>query len=252
LSNNTVISLKGVSKQYRQINPQQMGIKNFILTLPRRLMGKMPKKNLFSALETVSFDVKNGECFGIVGPNGSGKSTMLGLIAGVLKPSSGNIRTDGRISPLLELGAGFHPELSGRENIILNGILLGMTKVEIHKKYQDIVDFSELEDFIEQPLRTYSSGMVARLGFSVAIYVDPEILLIDEILSVGDIAFGKKCMDRMHDFLNKKTTILFISHNINAVETICTRVLWLDHGQIRMLGEAKYVCKEYKKVMLHQ
>ena len=190
------------------------------------------RKRALIAINDITFSVKKGEAFGLTGPNGSGKSTILGLIAGVLKPDRGKIKTNGRIAPLLELGAGFHPELTGRENIMLNSIILGMTKKEAEMKMDKIIEFSELGDFIDQPIRTYSSGMLARLGFSVAVHIDPEILLVDEILAVGDEKFQKKCIDKMMSFKKNGVTIVFVSHSTEQVNKICDRVARLEKGKL--------------------
>ncbi len=207
-----------------------VGVKEFLFHLPTHLKEKRKKR--FLALNDISFEIKKGESFGITGPNGAGKSTMLGLIAGVLKPDRGKIVTRGRIAPLLELGAGFHPELTGVENIILNAIILGMTKKEVEQKIEAIIAFSELHDFINQPIRTYSSGMLARLGFSVAVHIEPEILLIDEILAVGDANFQKKCIDKMLEFKENGVTIILVSHSISQVKEVCGRIASIEKGKI--------------------
>lgn len=231
-----------VSKSYPRYH-HIIGIKNFLFHLPSALNSL--KNVRYEVLRDVSFEVYRGESFGIIGKNGAGKSTTLGLIAGVLKPDSGSIIVNGRISPLLELGGGFHPDLTGRENIMLNGVLLGMTKAEVLKKIDEIIEFSGLEDFIEQPLRTYSSGMQARLGFSVVASLDPEILLIDEVLSVGDIDFQKKCLDRMLGFKKEGVTIIFVSHSINDVKMLCDRVMWIEDKGIRLIDDSLRVTEEY-------
>lgn len=231
-----------VSKSYPRYH-HIIGIKNFLFHLPSALNSL--KNVRYEVLRDVSFEVYRGESFGIIGKNGAGKSTTLGLIAGVLKPDSGSIIVNGRISPLLELGGGFHPDLTGRENIMLNGVLLGMTKAEVLKKIDEIIEFSGLEDFIEQPLRTYSSGMQARLGFSVVASLDPEILLIDEVLSVGDIDFQKKCLDRMLGFKKEGVTIIFVSHSINDVKMLCDRVMWIEDKGIRLIDDSFRVTEEY-------
>lgn len=207
-----------------------VGIKEFLFHLPTHL--KESRKRKLLAVNSISFEIYKGESFGIIGPNGAGKSTMLGLIAGVMKPDKGKIITQGRIAPLLELGAGFHPELTGRENIILNAIILGMTKKEAENKIDAIIDFSELHDFIDQPIRTYSSGMLARLGFSVAVHIEPEILLIDEILAVGDANFQKKCINKMLEFKGRGVTIILVSHSISQVKEVCDRIASIDKGKI--------------------
>lgn len=200
---------------------------------------------LVTALDNVSFEVEKGITFGVIGENGSGKSTLLKVITGIAKPTSGTVRVKGKVSALIELGAGFHPEISGRENIFINGIMLGLSKKEITEKFNDIVRFAELEAFIDAPVKTYSSGMHMRLGFSVAINVNPDILLIDEVLAVGDASFVPKCLDRIDDFRRRKKTILFVSHDLSTVEKICDRVIWLKYGKIQTMGEPKRVVDAY-------
>jgi ABC-2 type transport system ATP-binding protein/lipopolysaccharide transport system ATP-binding protein len=200
---------------------------------------------LVTALDGVSFKVRKGETFGIIGENGSGKSTLLKIIAGITKPTSGTVKTDGKISALIELGAGFHPEISGRENIFINGIMLGLSRKEIQEKFDEIVRFAELEAFIDAPVKTYSSGMYMRLGFSIAINVNPDILLVDEVLAVGDAAFVPKCLDRIDDFRRRKKTILFVSHDLATVKKICDRVAWLKAGKIMTIGDPSRVVDAY-------
>ncbi|MGD9346338.1 MAG: ABC transporter ATP-binding protein [Candidatus Aminicenantes bacterium] len=200
---------------------------------------------LVTALDNVNFKVAKGTTFGVIGENGSGKSTLLKVITGIAKPTSGTVSVDGKVSALIELGAGFHPEISGRENIFINGIMLGLSKKEITEKFDDIVRFAELEEFIDAPVKTYSSGMHMRLGFSVAINVNPDILLIDEVLAVGDASFVPKCLDRIDDFRRRKKTILFVSHDLSTVEKICDRVIWLKNGKIQTMGEPKRVVDAY-------
>jgi len=212
-----------------------IGIKEFLFHFPSYI--KDGRKRRFLALDNVSFKVEKGESFGIIGPNGAGKSTTLGLIAGVLKPNTGQVVTNGRIAPLLELGAGFHPELTGRENIMLNAIILGMTKKEAESKIDKIIEFSELFNFIDQPIRTYSSGMLARLGFSVAVHIEPEILLIDEILAVGDVNFQKKCISKMLEFKENGVTIILVSHSIGQVREVCSRIATIEKGKIVKIEE---------------
>ncbi len=200
---------------------------------------------LVTALDDVTLTVEKGQTFGVIGENGSGKSTLLKLIAGIAKPSKGEVRTQGKISALIELGAGFHPEITGRENIFINGIMLGLTKKEIISKFDEIVEFAELENFIDAPVKTYSSGMYMRLGFAIAINVNPDILLIDEVLAVGDAAFVPRCLDRIDDFRRRKKTILFVSHDLSTVGKICDRVAWLKNGRVQMIGESKRVVDAY-------
>jgi ABC-type polysaccharide/polyol phosphate transport system ATPase subunit len=200
---------------------------------------------LVTAIDNVTLSVGKGQTFGVIGENGSGKSTLLKLVAGIAKPTHGEVRTQGKISALIELGAGFHPEITGRENIFINGIMLGLTKKEITAKFDEIVEFAELEDFIDAPVKTYSSGMYMRLGFAIAINVNPDILLVDEVLAVGDAAFVPRCLDRIDDFRRRKKTILFVSHDLSTVGKICDRVAWLKNGRLQMVGESKRIVDAY-------
>lgn len=237
------IQLDEVSVRYRAPNERTSTFKEYII---RRLQGKI-KHLYFWALRDVSFSVRQGEVFGLIGQNGAGKSTMLKVIARVLRPSQGRVRVRGRVAPLLELGAGFHPELSGRENIILNGAMFGFTRTDMEKKVDRIIDFSEMESFIDAPMRTYSSGMWARLGFAVATDVDPDILILDEILAVGDEAFQRKCFERIEIFRKAGTTILLVSHNTGMVENMCQRAAWLDHGKAKCVGDVNEVVYAYRE-----
>jgi len=205
--------------------------------------------NTLWALKDVSFAVEEGEAVGIIGANGSGKTTMLRLLAGVSSQTSGEINVDGRLAPLIQVGAGFHPELTGRENVYLNGTILGLSKKEIDNKYDEIVQFAELEKFMDTPVKKYSSGMFVRLGFSVAIHVEAEILLIDEILSVGDISFQRKCLERMSNIRRSKKSIVFVSHNLSAVRGLCARTIWLDHGVVQSDGKTEEVISKYAQFM---
>ena len=200
----------------------------------------------FRALNHVSFKVSQGEVVGLVGTNGSGKSTMLKCIAGVLEPSEGSITVRGNIAPLIELGAGFDPELTARENIYLNGALLGYTKEFIDSHLQDIIDFAELQDFMDMPLKNYSSGMVARIGFAIATITKPDILIADEVLSVGDFLFQQKCEKRMQELMAGGTTVILVSHSIEQIERMCSKVAWLSHGHLKMNGDTATVCAAYK------
>ncbi len=241
--NKAIIQCTDVRKDFPIYHHFTGGIKSFLFHFPTAI--KEMRKSRFTALKNISFEVSAGETVGIIGKNGAGKSTILGLLAGVLKPSSGQVTVAGRIAPLLELGAGFHPELSGRENILLNGILLGMLKREVEEKIDSIIEFSELEKFIDQPIRTYSSGMLARLGFSVAVHCEPDILLLDEVLSVGDQDFQKKCIEKMLGFKRSGKTIIFVSHSAQQVEEICDRVIWIQNGMIYKSGPTKKILNEY-------
>jgi len=237
MKKDTVVEFNKVSKKF--CKGQKLLLKEALLDFLR------PLKEDFWALKNVSFKIKKGESIGIIGVNGSGKSTILKLIAGVLTPSSGNVFVNGRISPLIELGAGFHPEFTGRENIYLNGTILGLSKKEVDKKFDDIVRFSELSDFIDTPVKHYSSGMYMRLGFSVAVNVDPDVFLIDEILAVGDAAFQKKCLDKMKEFQKQGVTIVIVSHSSQLVKDFCNRVILIEKGEIASIGLADKVILKY-------
>jgi lipopolysaccharide transport system ATP-binding protein len=203
----------------------------------------------FWALRDVSFEIVAGETFGIIGPNGAGKSTVLKLMARILEPTSGEVTVRGRISPLLELGAGFHPELTGRENVYLNAALFGVSQAEAQDRYDEIVEFSELQDFIDAPLKHYSSGMYMRLGFAVAANIIPDILLVDEVLAVGDEAFQRKCLRKIEDFRREGRTIVFVSHDLDTVRRICHRALWLDQGLVQAVGSTDGVIDSYLQSM---
>lgn len=213
--------------------------------LAAALVSRKPFTNDFCALRDVSFTINRGEVVGIIGRNGSGKSTTLKLIAGVTAPSSGEVYVGGRVSPLIELGAGFHPDLTGRENVHLNASLLGMSSREINEQYEAIVRFAELEEFIDTPVKRYSSGMYVRLGFAVAVHSNPEVLLVDEVLSVGDSFFQEKSLAKMHEFRDRGTTIVVVSHNPPLIESFCDRVIWLEHGQVVEDGPAVSVLEHY-------
>ena len=205
----------------------------------------------FYALRDVTFFLDRGETLGIIGRNGSGKSTILKLIAGVMAPSEGEVRVAGRVSPLIELGAGFHSDLTGRENVYLNASILGMTSREIKGQFDNIVDFAELWEFIDTPVKRYSSGMYARLGFAVAVHSDPEVLLVDEALSVGDAFFGEKCVEKMHEFQRRGTTIVIVSHDLSLISSFCERVLWMEHGSVVAEGSASEVVRQYTETVTH-
>ncbi|HXS97218.1 MAG TPA: ABC transporter ATP-binding protein [Candidatus Limnocylindrales bacterium] len=234
---------RGVSKSYAIYNKPGDRLKELLS------LGRVKRHRDFWALRDVSFDVKRGETFCIVGENGSGKSTMLQMIAGILQPTAGELSVNGRVSALLELGAGFNPEFSGRDNVYLNGSILGLSSKQIDARYRDIESFAEIGEFINQPVKTYSSGMVVRLAFAVAINVDPEILLVDEALAVGDIYFRQRCMRKVHELRSRGITILFVSHAVSDVKAIGDRVLWLDHGRVIELGEPDKVIAKYLAAM---
>lgn len=240
-----MIKVNNVSMKFNLGIEKNFSLKQFFIDLLKR---KKKKKNEFWALNDVSFEVKKGEVVGFIGTNGAGKSTLLKLIAGVMKPTKGNIEIYGNICPMIELGAGFDMDLTARENIYLNGAVLGYTKSFIDEKFDEIVDFSELRDFLDVPVRNFSSGMVARLAFSIATIVDPEILIVDEILSVGDIAFQAKSEAKMLEMIGGGTTVLFVSHSIDQIKKMCNRVVWLDHGKIVKIG-GKEICDEYINFM---
>jgi len=238
-----------VAKRYRRLAPGQRLRTLKSAFVGRSLASGARSEELIPALDNVSFEVGRGEAFGIVGGNGSGKSTLLKLIAGILRPDAGRLETAGRVAALIELGAGFHPEISGRENIFINGSVLGLSRREIERRYERIVEFAGLEDFIEEPVKNYSSGMYVRLGFAVAIHTDPEILLVDEVLAVGDEAFAHKCLRRIEELLAAGRTVVFVSHALALVEDLCSRVLWLDRGTVRGLGEPRRVVDSYRQAV---
>jgi len=239
------IEVRDVHKLYRRYGRR----KNFGTLKSALLSGNvfagLKPDEAFEALRGVSFDVAAGQTFGIIGRNGSGKSTMLKLIAGIGKPTSGRVGVNGRVSALIELGAGFHPEISGRENVFINGMMLGLSKGEIASRFDDIVRFAELEDFIDAPVKTYSSGMYMRLGFAVAINVNPDVLLVDEVLAVGDETFTHKCLDKFAEFRRRGKTVLLVTHSLNMVTRFCDEALWLDAGVVRAQGDPKRVIDTY-------
>lgn len=239
MDNDISIKAEHISKRFKIYHDKPM-------TLKDRLIHNI-KKNYtnFEVLDDISITIKKGEQVGLIGQNGSGKSTLLKLFTKILYPQSGNIQTYGKVSSLLELGAGFHPDFSGRENIYTNATIFGLSKAEIDGIINSVIEFSELENFIDNPVRTYSSGMYMRLAFSVAIHVNPDILLIDEILAVGDASFQKKCFDKIMDFKNKGVTIVIVSHDLSTIEKICDRIIWLDDGKIQMDGNPKEVIEAY-------
>ncbi len=237
----SVISIKDVSMKFNLGEEKVDNIKEYIIKfLKRELFYKE-----FLALEHIDLEIKKGEVLGIVGYNGSGKSTLLKIIAGVMKPSTGEVRVNGSMAPLIELGAGFDPDLSGRENIFLNGAVLGYRREFMESKLEDIIAFSELGNFINVPIKNYSSGMKARLGFSIATVLEPEILIVDEVLSVGDYKFQEKCQNKIKEMMRLGITILFVSHSIKQVAEICDRVVWLHKGKVRQIGEASEVCESF-------
>ena len=237
-----MIKAENVSICYQMAYDRINSLKEYFVQL---LKGKIRYQE-FWALKNVSFDVKRGEVLGIIGHNGAGKSTLLKVISGILRPTEGMVKLEAPVVPMLELGSGFDFDLTGRENIFLNGAILGYSEKFLHEKYNEIVAFSGLGQFIEVPLRNYSSGMVVRLAFSIATVVNPEILIVDEILAVGDADFQEKIKKRMLELMSGGTTVLFVSHSLEQIREMCDRVLWLEQGQVRMLGETKEVCDAYQ------
>ena len=237
----TIIQVDDVTMRFRMNNDRILSLKEFVTT---GLRGKL-EYNDFTALNHVSFNVKKGETLGLIGRNGAGKSTMLKLISGILKPTEGSVSIYGSIVPMLELGSGFDMDLTGRENIFLNGAILGYSEGFLKSKYDEMVAFSNLGQFIEMPIRNYSSGMLARLAFSIASMVEPEVLIVDEILSVGDAYFQEKSKARMLELMGGGPTVLFVSHSLNQIREMCDRCIWLEHGQIKAVGPAKEVCDAY-------
>ena len=237
-----MIKAENISMRYLMNTDRIQSMKEYVVKFLKREI----KYKEFWALKDVSFDVRKGEVLGIIGHNGAGKSTLLKVISGILKPTEGTLQVNGTIVPMLELGSGFDFELSGRENIFLNGAILGDSEKFLQDKYDEIVAFSELGEFIEAPLRSYSSGMVMRLAFSIATVVNPDILIVDEILAVGDAAFQEKSKKRMLELMGGGTTVLFVSHSLEQIREMCDRVLWLDHGRMRLCGDAQSVCDAYQ------
>ena len=238
------IELVNVSKIYRRYGGRQFSTLKSAL-LQRSILRDLQPSETFPALTGVTFSVPKGSTYGVIGRNGSGKSTALKLVAGITKPTSGTVHVEGRISALIELGAGFHPEISGRENVFINGIMLGLTRREIQDRFDEIVDFAELQEFIDAPVKTYSSGMYMRLGFAVAIHVNPDVLLVDEVLAVGDEGFTHKCLDKFAEFRRRGRTILLVTHSLNLVERFCDEALWLDEGRALSHGDPKRVVGAY-------
>ncbi len=235
-----MIDIDGVWEEFRIYKDRRTSFKDFVLSYKRA------QYSTFWALRDVSLRIEEGDVFGIIGENGSGKSTLLKCVAGIIPPTKGSIAVNGRISPLLELGAGLHSDLTGRENIFLNGAILGMSRRKLIERFDDIVGFSELEKFIDSPIKNYSSGMKIRLGFAVAIHVDPEILLIDEVLAVGDADFRAKCFDKIHEFQRQGKTIVLVSHSLTHVRNLCNRAAWISRGVLRTVGSPDEVIEAYE------
>ncbi|OUQ46182.1 ABC transporter ATP-binding protein [Lachnoclostridium sp. An118] len=243
MDKSVIIKVEHVSMRFNLSSEKFDSLKEYII---KSIKGQVSIEE-FWALKDVSFEVKKGDSVGLIGLNGSGKSTMLKTIAGVLKPTKGCVKVYGSIAPLIELGAGFDMDLTARENVFLNGALLGYTRKEMEGYYNDIVNFSELNSFMDVPVKNFSSGMVSRLAFAIATIGIPDILIVDEVLSVGDFQFQAKCERRIQNMIDKGTTILFVSHSIDQVEKICNKIIWLEHGQMKCFGEAKEICERYKR-----
>ena len=241
-SDDIAVFVDNVSIHFNMSTEKINSLKEYFIKLVKRQL--FYKK--FIALENVNIKIKKGQVYGIVGLNGSGKSTLLKVICGILKPTYGEVFVEGKISPLIELGAGFNMELTARENIFLNGAVLGYSKKFMNEKFKEIVEFSEMEKFLDVPMKNYSSGMVARVAFSVATVVKPDILIVDEILSVGDFRFQEKCNERIKEMMKGKTTVILVSHQMEQIEKMCDGVLWLDHGHVKMVGKTREVCDVYK------
>ena len=245
--NDIVIEVKNATVRFNKSAESISGLKEYIIKmLKRELMFQE-----FLALKNINFTVKRGESWGLIGKNGSGKSTLLKLISGIISPYQGNVTVNGSISPLIELGAGFDPELTAKENIFLNGALLGYSKRFIESHFQEIVDFAELNDFVDVPIKNFSSGMSARLGFAIATVQKPDILIVDEVLAVGDFAFQQKCKERMENLLSNGTTLLFVSHSIEQVKELCSKAIWIDNGEVRAIGDTYSVSQEYISSMVN-
>ena len=239
------IEVVRASKIYRRYSHRKQFATLKSALLSRSLIKNLRPDETFTALDDVSLTVPKGRTLGVIGRNGSGKSTLLKLVAGISKPSSGSVKVQGRISALIELGAGFHPEISGRENVFINGIMLGLTRREVTQRFDEIVEFAEMKEFIDAPVKTYSSGMYMRLGFAVAIHVDPDVLLVDEVLAVGDEGFTHKCLDKFGEFKRRGKTILLVTHSLGMVERFCDEALWLDAGRIKGSGDPKRIVGAY-------
>ncbi|HRC83999.1 MAG TPA: ABC transporter ATP-binding protein [Thermoanaerobaculia bacterium] len=242
------IRAEHLGKFFRRVSPGER-LRTLKSALLERRRARPREGEAIAALEDVSFSVAKGEAFGVIGGNGSGKSTLLKVVAGILSPTSGSLEVAGRVAALIELGAGFHPEISGRENVFINGAILGLSRKEIAERYERIVEFSGLADFMEEPVKNYSSGMYVRLGFAVAIHTDPDILLVDEVLAVGDEAFAHRCLARIEEFLAAGRTLLLVSHSLALVEQYCDRVLWLDRGRARLIGPPRRVTDAYRQAV---
>jgi ABC-type polysaccharide/polyol phosphate transport system ATPase subunit len=243
MSQDYAVELKNITMRFTMCKERLSNLKEYFLKFMKR---QLEFEN-FTALDDITINIEKGDVFGIVGLNGSGKSTMLKIISGILTPTSGTVETDGVIAPLIELGAGFDMELTARENIYLNGSVLGFSKTYMDEKFDEIVEFSEMQDFLDTPMKNYSSGMVARIGFAIATMTTPDILIVDEILAVGDFKFQEKCEKRITDMINNgKTTVIVVSHSLGQIERLCKHCAWLEKGKLKMIGETDEVCTAYK------
>lgn len=242
INNENAVELRDIEMHFNMSSEKLQSLKEYFLKFMKR---QLHFEN-FVAVDKVSFDIKKGDVFGIVGLNGCGKSTTLKIISGILKPTKGSVETQGVIAPLIELGAGFDMELTARENIYLNGSVLGYSKKFMDEKFDDIVEFSEMRDFLDVPMKNYSSGMVARIGFAIATVTTPDILIVDEILAVGDFLFQQKCEERINKMMQDDTTVIIVSHSIEQIERLCKHCVWLEKGKVKMIGETAEVCNAYK------
>lgn len=244
-----MIKLENVSMKFNLGIEKEFSIKQAFVNFFSGKKNKR-KKDAFWALKDISFEVKKGEVIGLIGSNGAGKSTLLKVVSGVMKPTTGKVTVNGVISPMIELGAGFDQELTARENIFLNGAILGYSKEFLESKFDEIVEFSELKDFLDVPVKNFSSGMTAKLAFSIATIVNPEILIVDEILSVGDIKFQDKSRRKMLEMIKGGTTVLYVSHSLDSIKELCDRVIWIEHGKIVKMGKTKEICDEYYETQM--
>lgn len=244
-----MITINNVTMEYDLGIERENSFKQVFINLLS--LKKKNKKEKFKALDNVTFEVKKGEVVGLIGSNGAGKSTLLKIVSGVMKPTKGKVEVGGVISPMIELGAGFDMDLTARENIFLNGAVMGYSKKFIEEKFDEIVEFSELKDFLDVPVKNFSSGMTAKLAFSIATIVNPEILIVDEILSVGDIKFQEKSKNKMLEMIKGGTTVIYVSHSLASIEELCDRVVWLEHGRVIEIGKTKPVCKKYYEAQMN-
>lgn len=240
-----MIKLENVSMKFNLGIEKNFSLKQAFINIFKFKKEKKKNKDYFWALKDIDFEIEKGEVVGLIGSNGAGKSTLLKVVSGVMKPTNGKVTVNGVISPMIELGAGFDMELTARENIYLNGAILGYSKQMLDEKFDEIVEFSELKDFLDVPVKNFSSGMTAKLAFSIATIVNPEILIVDEILSVGDIKFQEKSKKKMESMIKGGTTVLYVSHSLESIQDLCTKVIWLEHGKIIDMGDTKKICKKY-------